>query len=400
MARKTGQIIGRAPRTWVVRVYVGRDRETKKRKYLNKTIHGGLRDAQAHLNRMLSERDLGRNLDSSKQTLNQYLDRWLEVCAKPRLRAKSLRDYEGLLRRYVRPQLGMKFLVSVQAFDVQSLYRELLDRGLSPRSIRYTHAVLRSALKQAVRWKLLLANSAELVDLPRHARRNVGVLSVEQARTFMAAMAGHPYEALFALAMTTGMRPSEYLALTWADIDLVRGTVSVSRTLEWKKGGWQFADTKRLRSRRVIRLQAWVIALFVKHRQSVDPHAANGPAEKFVFVAKRGGPIHESKFVSRYFKPLLKEAGLPNIRLYDLRHGAATLALAAGVSPKIISEQLGHASVAFTLDVYSHVLPHMQDAAAEKVQALLTGPKTDAKPQQAVAGLSPVADFPISGTPS
>ena len=203
MARKTGQIIGRAPRTWVVRVYVGRDAETKKRKYLNKTIHGGLRDAQAHLNRMLSERDLGRNLDSSKQTLNQYLDRWLEVCAKPRLRAKSFQDYEGLLRRYVRPQLGMKPLVSVQAFDVQSLYRELLDRGLSARSIRYTHAVLRSALKQAVRWKLLLANSAELVDLPRHTRRSVGVLSVEQARTFMAAIVGHPYEALFALAMTT-----------------------------------------------------------------------------------------------------------------------------------------------------------------------------------------------------
>jgi site-specific recombinase XerD len=209
MARKIGQIIGRAPRTWLVRVYVGRDAESKKRKYLNKTIHGGLRDAQAHLNRMLSERDLGRNLDSSKQTINQYLDRWLEVCAKPRLRTKSFQDYEGLLRRYVRPQLGVKPLVSVQAFDIQSLYRELLDRGLSARSIRYTHAVLRSALKQAVRWKLLLANSAELVDLPRHTRRSVGVLSVEQARTFMAAIVGHPYEALFALAMTTGMRPSQ-----------------------------------------------------------------------------------------------------------------------------------------------------------------------------------------------
>jgi len=224
MARKTGQIIRRAPRTWVVRVYVGRDAETRKRKYLNKTIHGGLRAAQAHLNRMLGERDLGRNLDSSKQTLNQYLeylDRWLEVCAKPRLRAKSLQDYAGLLRRYVRPRLGMKPLGSVQAFDVQSLYREPLDRGLSARSIHYTHAVLRSALKQAVRWKLVLANAAEMVDLPRHTRRNVGVLSLEQARTFMAAIGGLPYEALFALAMTTGMRPSEYLALTWADTHLM-----------------------------------------------------------------------------------------------------------------------------------------------------------------------------------
>jgi hypothetical protein len=96
VARKTGQIIGCGPRTWLVRVYVGRDAETKKRKYLNKTIHGGLRDAQAHLNKMLGERDRGRNLDSSKQMLNQYLHRWLAVCAKARLRAKSLQDYEGL----------------------------------------------------------------------------------------------------------------------------------------------------------------------------------------------------------------------------------------------------------------------------------------------------------------
>jgi hypothetical protein len=99
MARKVGQIVGRGRRTWLVRVYNGHDPETKKRKYLNQTLHGGLRDAQAHLNKMLGERDRGRELDSSRQTLNQFLDRWIEVCAKPRLRAKSLRDYEGLLRR-------------------------------------------------------------------------------------------------------------------------------------------------------------------------------------------------------------------------------------------------------------------------------------------------------------
>lgn len=99
MVRKVGQIVRRGPCTWLVRVYNGREFETKKRKYLNQTIHGGLRDAQAYLNTMLGERDRGRNLDSSKQTLNQYLDRWLELCAKPRLRKKSLKDYEGLLRR-------------------------------------------------------------------------------------------------------------------------------------------------------------------------------------------------------------------------------------------------------------------------------------------------------------
>jgi integrase len=283
------------------------------------------------------------------------------------LRAKSFLDYEGLLRRYVRPQLGTKALATVFAFDIQTLYRELLNRGLSARSIRYTHAVLRSALKQAVRWNLILANPADLVDLPRHDRRRVAVLSVEQARTFMKAIMGHPYEACLAVAMTTGMRPSEYLALTWNDLDLDHGTVSISRTLEWRKGGWQFADTKRSRSRRLVKLQAWVMALL----QEQIPTDVGDRRDNLVFRAKRGGPIRESRFVRCNFKPLLKSAELPEIRLYDLRHTAATISLAAGVSPKVISEQLGHASVAFTLDVYSHVLPHMQDAAAEKVQALL-----------------------------
>ena len=203
-------------------------RQTKRRTYLNQTIHSGLRDAQAHLNKMLGERDRGRKLDSSKQTLNQYLDRWLELCAKPRLRAKSLKDYEGLLRRYVRPGLGTKALTSISAFDIQTLYGDLLVRGLSARSIRYTHAVLRSALKQATRWNLILSNPADSLDLPRQDRRQIGVPNVEQARTFVRAISGHPYGSLFALAVTTGMRPSEYLGLTWNDLDLDRGTVSVS----------------------------------------------------------------------------------------------------------------------------------------------------------------------------
>jgi integrase len=258
-------------------------------------------------------------------------------------------------------------LASISAFDIQTLYRDLLVQRLSARSIRYTHAVLRSALKQAMRWNLILSNPADSVDLPRQDRRQIAVLNVEQARTFVRAISGHPHRSLFALALTTGMRPSEYLGLTWKDLDLDRGTVSVSHTLEWRKGGWQFAETKRSRSRRLVKLQAWVVALL---REQV-PKLQEALGDALVFRARRGGPIRESRFVQDHFKPLLKSAELPAIRLYDLRHTAATISMIAGVSPKVISEQLGHASVAFTLDVYSHVLPHMQDAAAEKVQALL-----------------------------
>jgi integrase len=174
---------------------------------------------------------------------------------------------------------------------------------------------------------------------------------------------------LFALAITTGMRPSEYLALTWPDFDLDRGKVSVSKTLERGKGSWHFEDTKRERSRRMIKLQNWVVALLRKSHE--EGTVAEGKTGELLFTSERGRPVLETKFVGRHFKPLLKAAGLPNIRLYDLRHTAATLALAAGVSPKIVSERLGHSSVAFTLEVYSHVLPHMQETAALKVEALL-----------------------------
>lgn len=369
MARKTGQIIRRGPQMWMVRIYVGRDPETRIRKYIGKSINGGLRAAQAHLNHMLAERDLGRNIRSSRQTLGEYLNHWLDICARPRLRAKSFRDYTSLLARYVRPRLGARPLGEVSSAEIQTLYSQLLDQNLSARTIRYAHAVLFSALRQAVRWKLLLSNPAEDVDLPRQPRRRFSVFDVEQAKQFISAISGHIYGVLFALAITTGMRPSEYLALTWSDFDLDREAVSVSKTLEWQKGGWHFEDTKRERSRRMIKLQRWVVALL--RRLEEEATAVGREGNDLVFTAHRGGPIHEARFVRVYFKPLLRSAGLPNIRLYDLRHTAATLGLVAGVSPKIVSEQLGHASVAFTLDVYSHVLPHMQETAAKKVEELL-----------------------------
>jgi integrase len=174
------------------------------------------------------------------------------------------------------------------------------------------------------------------------------------------------------------MRPSEYLALKWPDIDFNKGTVSVARTLEpIKGGGWQFADTKRPRSRRAVKLQDWVLELLKKQRNGVPAETvgsgAPAAAADLIFTNTNGNALNERNLVLRNFHSVLERAKLPRIRLYDLRHTAATLALVAGVPAKVVSEQLGHASVAFTLDTYSHVLPHMQDMAASQVEALLLG---------------------------
>jgi integrase len=171
--------------------------------------------------------------------------------------------------------------------------------------------------------------------------------------------------------------PSEYLALCWQDIDWERGTISVVRTLQRGDGRWRFAETKRARSRRVVKLQNWILSLLKSLRKETTEATAAPDVQtnsaSLIFTTAAGELINEDTLAKKHFKPILRQAGLPDIRLYDLRHTAATLALTAGVPPKVISEQLGHASAAFTLDVYSHVLPHMQDDAVARVEAVLLG---------------------------
>jgi integrase len=357
-----------------VRVFLGRDRETRRRRYLSRTVHGPVRQAQTYLNKVLREHDLGRQLDGAHIPLDAYLDRF-ETAAKSKLREKSYRDYHRLLRRYVRPILGERMLSAISPLDVQAVYQRLVERGLSARTVRYTHSVLRSAMRQAIRWRLLAEDPTNDAQLPRQRRREMRVLTAKQSRVFLEAALKTHFGPVLAVALTTAARPSEYLALKWHDIDWEHGTMSVARTLEKVRGGWLFAETKRARSRRVIKLQEWVLELLKGLHAETKPKPAGSSwpgAAELIFTTPSGRPIHGDKLAKK-FKSILEQAGLPIIRLYDLRHTGASLALAAGVQPKVVSEQLGHASAAFTLDVYSHVLPHMQAQAAMKVEEVLMG---------------------------
>lgn len=261
----------------------------------------------------------------------------------------------------------------------------MIDRKLSARTIRYAHSVLRAAIRQAIRWQLLLADPTQGVQLPGTQRREMSVLTTEQARTFLKAASLSPQACLFAVALTTGMRPSEYLGLCWRDIDWDRGTVSIVRTIHKHEGQWIFADTKRVRSRRIVKLQEWVLELLRNLRSMADEDVVcASEVGDLIFTTVHGEPIREDYLAKRHFKPLLREAGLPNIRLYDLRHTFATLALSLGVPAKVVSEQPGHASAAFTLDIYSHVLPHMQEEAVAKMEAALAGNATQNAKNSAV----------------
>src|SRR5579864_1083513 len=266
-----GQLISRGENIWLVRIYLGRDPVSGKRNYHNKTVHGTKKDAERYLTAALRERDLGTFAEPSRELLNHYLSKWLKTAAKPKLKAATLYDYTKLLRRYVIPELGNRPLAKITPLEIQSLYTKMQEpvsgeeRGLSARTVRYTHAVLRSALQQAVKWRLMPQNPADDVELPKQARTEMQVFDPQQARRFLDSAEDDRLGALFAIAVTAGLRPSEYSALKWPDINSTSGTVSVSRTLEWLHGGgWRFADTKRAGSRRTVRLQRHVLEMLRK----------------------------------------------------------------------------------------------------------------------------------------
>lgn len=282
-------------------------------------------------------------------------------------------DYAAILRRHIRPALGSKKLASLSPLEIQAAYQMMIDRKLSARTVRYAHAVLRGAMRQAVRWQLFLNDPTRGVQFPCQQRTQLQVLTTAQAQLFLRTALKSPQACLFAVALTTGMRPSEYLGLCWRDINWDRGTVSVVRTLQRNDGQWTFTDTKRARSRRVVKLQRWVLELLrtLKNKTEDAGLMRDAAFAELIFTTPRGEPINEEYLVKKHFKPILREAGLPNIRLYVLRHTSATLALTVGVPPKVVSEQLGHATAVFTLDTYSRVLPHMQEEAAAKMEAAL-----------------------------
>lgn len=368
-----GQIINRGKNTWLVRVYMGLDGNGK-RKYHNKTIHGTKKDAEKYLAGVLRDRDLGLFTEPSKQTLGAYLDQWLQEVAKPRLRPRTFTDYEALMNRYVRPALGGRRLDQLTAMDIQKLYNDMLEAGLSARTVRYVHAVLHSALDQALKWGMVARNVTDLVELPRQQKQEMRCLSPEEARRFLEAARGTRWETLFSLMLTTGLRPGEALGLKWADVDFEKGKLQVQRALVRHGKGWTLEEPKTPRSRRTIPLPKSILQDLKAHRKrqleeklKVSDYTDHG----FVFAVSNGEPLMERNLVREYFKPLLEKAGLPNIRLYDLRHTCATLLLSAGENPKIVSERLGHASVTLTLDTYSHVLPDMQKSATEKLEGML-----------------------------
>jgi integrase len=370
-----GHISPRGKDKWLVRVYLGTDAQGKRKNH-NKTIHGNKKDAEKYLTKVLRERDTGTFVDPSKEYLKDYISSWLETAAKPRVRDKTFRSYKQMVDLYIKPHLGDYKLSQLTPAQIQAMYSKMQENKLSSRTIRYVHTVLRNALEQAVKWGKLYRNPADLVDLPRNEKKERTALTQEEAAKFLQASMLSIHKPLFSLFITTGMRPGEAYGLKWPDVDLENGRITITRVLSRTGKQWKLEEPKTPKSRRTIPIPKTVIKDLKEHKktqaaQILGAEEGEYNNQDFVFADEKGEPLKERNIIARHFKPILKDAGLPDIRLYDLRHTCATLLLKAGENPKIVSERLGHSSINLTLDTYSHVLPDMQKAATEKLEEML-----------------------------
>jgi len=344
-----------------------------------KPVYGRTRaEAAEKLAKALADREGTRfTFDARNLTVGRYLARWLEDNVQGSVKPITYESYERLVRGHVNPALGHLKLKALTPPHVRALYRSKLEAGLAPRTVQYIHAVLNRALKAAVNDSLIPRNVCKEVGSPKVQREEMQYLTREEVRVFFEAAREDRLEALYILAVTTGLRQGELLGLKWEDVDFEAGKISVQRTLSAAKNDSTFNSPKRNKSRRGVKLATLAQEALRAHRerQLEEREKLDGLWQDhgLVFASTIGTPLNRHNVFGRSFKPLLNKAGLPHtVRFHDLRHTCATLLCSKNVNPKVVKEMLGHANISQTMDIYSHVLPNMQDEAAAAMESALT----------------------------
>jgi integrase len=341
-----------------------------------KTLYGKTRrEVDEKLTRAKVDRDTGFVFDADNLTLGNYLDRWINDSVRDTVRQRTWERYEQIVRVHIKPALGRVKLKNITPTHARALYREKLDTGLAPRTVNYIHTTLSKALKDAVADGLITRNPASSVKAPRPKKKEISPLSSEQGKAFLEAVRGNRFEAAFVVALHCGLREGEILGLKWSDVDMDAGTLQVRRTLSEALAGHLFEPPKNGKGRSVKLTARAVEALrdhLTRQIEEIESLGDRYRDQGLVFPSQVGTPMNAKNLTARSFKPLLKKAGLPDIRFHDLRHTFATLMLQNGEHPKVLQEMLGHATIAITMDTYSHVLPNMQRDAVARLGTLLS----------------------------
>lgn len=315
----------------------------------------------------------GIPIPKGSQSLSAFLETWLRDVVQPGTRPNTFACYRQVAHNHLIPNLGRSKLTDLTGQQIATLLRHKRDSGLSPRMVQLIHAVLRMALRQAMDWNLVGHNAATSVKPPTVTHWQVAAMSRNQANAILAAFAGHRLEGVVTVALGLGLRRGEVLGLRWSDIDLEARTVTVQGQWQRVVGGWQFVPLKTARSRRMLSLPVFIVAALKQQRvRQLERQLEAGGSwtdHDLVFPAATGGPWDGTN-VDHLFRQRLIAQGLPLIRFHDLRHGAATLQLAAGSTMREIMEMLGHSQISLTANTYTHIGEEMKRAAADRMDAV------------------------------
>jgi integrase len=308
--------------------------------------------------------------EPTRLTLGQYLTRWLEDAVRGSVRPRTFEYYSDGVKRIL-PHLGGVQIAKLNPAHVQGLLSRLEREGASAHVRRQAFVTLHRACNQALRWGLVRVNPCAAVSRPRIARREMRVLGAEQARAFLEAARGDRHFALFAVLLGCGLRLGECLALSWPDIDFEGGRLTVRRQMVTISGQPAFSEPKSKSAARTVDVPPFVAEALRTHQQRMAEEGHLLTDHLLCFVNETGGPVRRENLRRRSFARILRAAGIAPVRLHDLRHSYATLALQGGVHPRIVQQALGHSQITQTLGTYTHVLPSMGRDAALRLDEIL-----------------------------
>jgi integrase len=372
-AQSEGLVRERSDGRWEGRISLGwRDGRRLQRSYYGATQA----EVLSKLTKARNDVRLGLPVAANRQPVADFLTRWLEESAGPRIKPRTYERFSELIRLHVVPTLGRIRLEKLTPAHVQRLLIEKRQQGLAAQTVVSIRNVIRAALNQALRWGEVARNVATLVDAPRIERPAVRVLSAEEANRLLESAKGERFEAVYSVGLALGLRRGELLGLTWRDVDFDGAQLRVVRSLQRIGGRLQLTETKTPKSRRTVPLPQYAIRALRSHRvRQFEERLATGSDWQgsgldLVFSNRTGGPV-EPVNLHRAYKRLLTKAGLPSIRFHNLRHSAASLMLAQGVPLKTIQEILGHSSIAVTSGFYAHLGEQLKREAADAMDRVL-----------------------------
>ena len=335
------------------------------------------KEAENKLTEVLSQLKNNSYIEPTKTTLAEFLNMWLEECAKPNIAITTYSGYSVNITKHINPAIGHIILQELQPIQIQNFYNYLSKNGkcngiggLSPRSIQYIHMVLRQALEYAYKMQLIPRNVANMVKIPKQKKYIANFLIEEEINTLLEIFKDTQIYIPVLLAVGVGLRRGEVLALKWSNINFETKTIVISENLIPTKGGSIFTTPKTDASKREIVVSEFIINELKKLKEKQDKNKkllGNAYINNNLVCCYDNGNIFRPGSFSHLFADILKRNSFRHIRFHDLRHTNATLMLKSNISPKVASARLGHSKTRTTLDIYAHVVKEMQEEAAQKL---------------------------------